>query len=107
MRDITATRIEKLSRKGAEVVDDNQSVYLPIFDLAPAAPNCPTNYVWTETDDPRVRVARKVVKDTEHGKQFPKLQEGEMIAIASEDLQQDYAFHRLGRTVETWMTDQK
>ena len=30
-----------------------------------------------------------------------------MIATASKELQQDYAFHRLGRTVETWMTDQK
>ena len=74
--------------------------------MAPAAPNCPTNYWWTETNDPRVRVARKVVKDTEHDKQFPELQDGEMLAITSKDLQQDYAFHRLGKTVETWMVDQ-
>ena len=107
MRDITAAMIEKPSGTGAELVDDNQRVYLPIFDLAPAAPNCPTNNGWTETNDPRVRVARKVVEDTEHGEQFPELQDGEMLAITSKDLQRDYAFHRLGRTVETWMVDQK
>ena len=54
VRDITAARTEKPSRTEAELVDDNQRVYLPIFDLAPAAPNCPTNYGWTETNDPRV-----------------------------------------------------
>ena len=52
-------------------------------------------------------MARKVVEDTKHGKQFPELQDGEMLAITSKDLQRDYAFHRLGRTVETWMVDQK
>ena len=51
VRDITTARIEKPSRTGAELMDDNQRVYLPIFDLAPAAPNCPTNYGWTETDE--------------------------------------------------------
>ena len=52
-------------------------------------------------------MARKVVKDTEHDEQFPELQDGEMFAITSTDLQQDYTFHRLGKTVETWMVDQK
>ena len=52
-------------------------------------------------------MATKVVEDTEHGKHFPELQDGEMLAITSKDLQRDYAFHRLGRTVETWMVDQK
>ena len=68
VRDIIAARTEKPSRTGAELVDDNQRVYFSIFDLAPAAPNCPTNYWWTETKDPRVRVARKVVEDAEHDK---------------------------------------
>ena len=52
-------------------------------------------------------MARKVVEDTKHGEQFPELQDGEMLAITSKDLQRDYAFHQLGRTVETWMVDQK
>ena len=52
-------------------------------------------------------MARKVVEDTEHDEQFPELQDGEMLAITSKDLQQDYAFHRLGKTVKTWMVDQK
>ena len=30
-----------------------------------------------------------------------------MLAITSTDLQVEYAFHRLGKTVETWMVDQK
>ena len=52
-------------------------------------------------------MARKVVKDSEHDEQFPELQEDEVLAVASTDLQLDYAFHRLGKMVETWMVDQK
>ena len=52
-------------------------------------------------------MARKVVEESEHDKQFPELQDGEVLAVASMDLQLDYAFHRLGKTVETWMVDQK
>ena len=52
-------------------------------------------------------MARKVVKDREHDEQFPELQDGEMLARTSKDLQQDYTFHRLGKMVETWMVDQK
>ena len=48
-----------------------------------------------------------MVKDAEHDEQFPELQEGQVLTIASTDLQLDYAFHRLGKTVETWMVDQK
>ena len=36
------------------LVDDDQHLYIPIFDQAFAAPNCPTNYWWTETEDSRV-----------------------------------------------------
>ena len=52
-------------------------------------------------------MARKVVEDLEHDKQFPELQEDEVLAIASMDLQLDSTFHRLGKTVKTWMVDQK
>ena len=52
-------------------------------------------------------MARKVVKDTEHDKQFPELQDGEVLAVTSTDIQLDNSFHRLGKTVEMWMVDQK
>ena len=52
-------------------------------------------------------MARKVVKDSEHDEQFPELQEDEVLPVASMDLQLDYAFHKLEKTVETWMADQK
>ena len=44
VRYIITARTEKPSRTGAELVDDNQRMYLPIFDIAPKAPNCTTNY---------------------------------------------------------------
>ena len=89
------------------LVDDNQHIYIPIFDRAPAAPNCPTNYGWTETKDPRVRVARKVVTDSDNDEQFPELPVDEMLPTASMDPRLDYAFHNLGKTVKTRMSDQK
>ena len=38
-------------------IDDDQHMHLTTYDLAPAVPNCPTNYWWTKTGDPKVRVA--------------------------------------------------
>ena len=41
VRDIITARTEKPSRTGAELVDDNQRIYLPIFGMAPAALTAP------------------------------------------------------------------
>ena len=73
VRDITTVRIERTKGAGTVLVDEDQHIYIPIFNRAPAAPNCPTNYWWTETKDPRVRVAQKVVMDSENDEQFPEL----------------------------------
>ena len=43
-RDITAVRLERTRGGGSVLVDNNQDVHLTTYDLAPAAPNCPTNY---------------------------------------------------------------
>ena len=48
-----------------------------------------------------------MVEDSEHDEQFPELQEDEVLDVASTDLQMDYAFRRLEKTVEIWMIDQK
>ena len=60
VRDITAVLLEKTRGGGSVLVDDNQHMHLTSWSLAPAVPNCPTNYWWTKTGDPKVRVARKV-----------------------------------------------
>ena len=107
VRDITAARTERSSGAETVLVDDNQHIYIPIFDRASAAPNCPTNYWWTETKDPRVQVARKVVTDSDNDEQFLELPVDEVLLAANTDSRLDYAFHKLGKTVETWMADQK
>ena len=52
-------------------------------------------------------MAQKVVEDADSNKKFPELSIEEVLPAASMDLQLDYAFHKLGKTVETWMVDQK
>ena len=54
VRDITAARTERSLGAETVLVDNDQHIYIPIFDRASAAPNCPSNYWWTETKDPRV-----------------------------------------------------
>ena len=56
VRDITAVWLEKARGGGTVLVDDNQHMHLTTYDLALAVPNCPTNYWWTKTRDPKVRV---------------------------------------------------
>ena len=52
-------------------------------------------------------MARKVVMDLDNDEQFPELPVDEVLPAANTDLRLDYAFHKLGKTVETWITDQK
>ena len=107
VRDITAVRTERSPGAETVLVDDDQHIYIPIFDRAPAAPNCPTSYWWTETRDPKIRVAQKVVMDSEVDRQFPELPADEVLPAASMEPQLDYAFHNLGKTVKARMSDQK
>ena len=89
------------------LVDDNQRIYIPTFDLAPAAPNCPTNYWWMETRDPKVRVAQKVTTSSGEDRQFPKLPADKILPAASTEPQLDYAFQSLGKEVRARIIDQK
>ena len=52
-------------------------------------------------------MARKVVTDSDNDEQFPELPVDEMLPTASTDPRLDYAFHNLGKTVKTRMSDQK
>ena len=107
MRDITADRTGRDLGAETVLVDNDQHIYIPIFDRASAAPNCPSNYWWTETKDPRVRVAQKVVKGSDNEEQFPGLAGEEVLPAASTDLRLDYAFYKLGKIAEGWMAGQK
>ena len=44
VKEITAARMERTKGGGKVLVDDDQHVYLTTYDLALAAPNCPTIY---------------------------------------------------------------
>ena len=45
--------------------------------------------------------------DSDNDKQFPELPVDEVLPAANTDPRLDYTFHKLGKTVETWMADQK
>ena len=85
VRDITATWTETSSGAEAVLVNNDQQVYIPTFDHAPAAPNCPTNYWWMETKEPKVRVARQVGTNPDNDRQFPELPADEAVPAASTD----------------------
>ena len=52
-------------------------------------------------------MARKVVKASNNDDQYPELPVDEVLPVANTDLRLDYAFHKLGKMVETWMVDHK
>ena len=47
-----------------------------------------------------------MVTDSDNDEQFPELPVDEMLPTASTDPRLDYAFHNLGKTVKTRMSDQ-
>ena len=44
---------------GSVLVDDNQQIHVTTYNPAVAAPNCPTDYRWTNTGDQKVQIAQK------------------------------------------------
>ena len=46
-------------------------------------------------------MAKKVVADLDSDEQFPELSVDEVLPAANTGLWLDYAFHKLGKTVET------
>ena len=101
VRGITATWVTASKRTEAALIDDDDQVYLSILDHVPAAPNCPANYWWMETHEPKVRVARQVIENQDE--QFLELQKGKVLPAASIDLRLNYAFYQLGRMIELRM----
>ena len=89
------------------LVDYHQHMHLTTYYLALAAPNCPTNYWWTETRDPRVRVAQRVDMAPDKEGSFPELPGNKTLPAASMDAQLDYAFYSLRKGVQARVTDQK
>ena len=71
------------------------------------SPKLPQQLLVGQDQGPRVRVARQVVEDLDSNEQFPGLSGEEVLPAASTDLWLDYAFYKLGKTVEIWMADQK
>ena len=89
------------------LVDDNQHMHLTTYDLALAAPNCPTNYWWTKTRDPKVRVAQRVDMAPDEEGSFLELPANKTLPAASTDAQLDYAFYSLRKGVQARVMDQK
>ena len=107
VKDVTAAWMERTKRGGTVLVDNDQHVYLTTYDLALATPNCPTNYWWTETKNPRVRVVQRVLRDTGDDGQFTDLPVNEVLPAASTDTRLDYAFHSLRREIQARKTDHR
>ena len=105
VKEITAVWIERTKGVGTVLVDNDQHIYIPTFDLATAALNCPANYWWTETRNPKIRVAQKVIMDSEEDRHLPELPAGKVMPVTSMETQLDYAFHSLGKKVQARITD--
>ena len=89
VRDINAVRLERSQEGGSVLVDDNQQVHFTTYGPAPVAPNCPTNYWWTNTGDPKVIVARKVATTPGRKESFHDIPTSETLPTASSDIQLD------------------
>ena len=70
-------------------------------------PNCPTNYLWSGTEESWIRVVQKV--DTTSGKEedFLSLQPQEILFATSMNLKLEHAFYKLGERSCTLAADQK
>ena len=98
VREITATWAMASGGTEAALIGDDDQVYILILDHVPVDPNCPANYWWMGTQDPKTRVVRQVGENQEE--QFLDLQEDKESPAIDANLKLSYAFYQLGRMIE-------
>ena len=60
VRNITTTQLPQIGFRGIGLGDDDQQVHITIYDLVTEVPDCPTNYLWSNTGEARIRVVQKI-----------------------------------------------
>ena len=60
VRDISASRWPRVGLGGMELIDDKQQVNVMLHNAIAEVPNCPANYLWSSTGEPRIRVVQKI-----------------------------------------------
>ena len=71
------------------------------------APNCPTNYLWSSTREPRIRVVQKVEGAACGEADFSSLQPREIFYATSINLKLEYAFYLLAKRFWSLLANQK
>ena len=89
------------------MVDEGQRVYITIHDPVADSQNCPSNYRWHSTGEPRVRVVQKVEDSSGRETDFESLQPKEILYAASVNLKLEYGFYLLGKRFRALVTKQK
>ena len=89
------------------MIDNDQQVHITLHDSVAEVPNCPANYLWSSTGEPRIRVVQKI--DATSGKEgdFLSLQPQEILFAASMNLKLEHAFYKLGERFRALAVDQK
>ena len=72
-----------------------------------AASNCPKDYWWTSTRDPRIRVVPKVTTTENKEEGFRNLLPREILPTADNNIHLEFAFYSLRKKVRALMADHK
>ena len=78
-----------------------------MHDTIEEAPNCPANYLWSSTGEPKIRVVVKMDATAGREGDFLSLQPQEILFAASVNLKLEHAFYKLGERFCTLAADQK
>ena len=78
-------------------MDEAQRVYITIHNPVMEANNCPNNYLWSSTQEPRIRVVQKVEVAASGEADLTSLQPKEILHTASVNLKLEYAFYLLAK----------
>ena len=66
-----------------------------MYDPMSAASNCPKDYWWTSTGDPRIRVVWKVVATKNKEEGFHNLLPHEILPAADDNIHLEFTFYSL------------
>ena len=90
-----------------ELIDEDKQVHVTLHNTISEVSNCPANYLWSSTGEPRIRVVQKIDAGSGREGDFLPLQPQEILFAASMNLKLKHVFYQLREIFYKLSADQK
>ena len=80
---------------GTDLIDEDQHLHVTLHETTAEAPGCPADYVWSSTEESRIKVVQMTGGGPRREQDFPELWPEEILFTAGVNLKLEHAFYQM------------